>query len=247
MKAILLIGHGALNKASGAAMIRHAALLRQEGLAPIATAGFLNFSEPTFAQALARCVEKGASEVIVQPYFLIEGYYVNTQLRKLVEAALIDYPKLKIRMSLPFGDHPALAELVIERVEESLNEIENPAAFAVLMMAHGTPRPEANEAIYQVAKRVEAKLARPVKLAFMECNEPSISEAIETFVQEGFKTIIALPYFLQSGGHVKEDLPRAIQAVRSKNLGTTILLANYLGFDARFVQIIRDRITEHSV
>ena len=46
MNAAILVGHGSLRKASGAAMIRLAALLREEGAFPVATATFL--SSPTF-------------------------------------------------------------------------------------------------------------------------------------------------------------------------------------------------------
>ncbi|MCA9836008.1 MAG: sirohydrochlorin chelatase [Trueperaceae bacterium] len=244
MKAILLIGHGALNKASGAAMIRHAALLRQEGLAPIATAGFLNFSEPTFAQALTRCMDKGATEVIVQPYFLIDGYYVNTQLRKLVDEAKGLYPDIKLKMSLPFGDHPALAELVTQRIKESLaSSKESGDNYAVVLMAHGTPKPEANEALYKIAKRVEANINKPVRLAFMECNEPGIPEAIDSLIQAGHETLVAVPYFLQAGGHVKDDLPRMISEAQHNHPEKAILLADYLGFDSRFVEVIRERLS----
>ena len=54
MNAIVLIGHGSLHSDSGASMIRLAARLRQRGVAPIAEAGFLNFSRPTIAEAVAK-------------------------------------------------------------------------------------------------------------------------------------------------------------------------------------------------
>ena len=56
MNSVVLIGHGSLHSDSGASMIRLAARLRERGVAPIAEAGFLNFSRPTIAEAVAKCV-----------------------------------------------------------------------------------------------------------------------------------------------------------------------------------------------
>ena len=86
MRAVLLIGHGSLRPGSGAAMIRLAARAREAGVAPIVEAGFLNYSRPRFAQALARCIAQGATEVVVQPYFLIPGKFVQIDLPRALKA-----------------------------------------------------------------------------------------------------------------------------------------------------------------
>src|SRR5690349_18477647 len=79
-RAVILIGHGSLRAGAGAAMIRLAERAHAAGVAPIVSAGFLNYSQPTFGEALAGCVENGATEVIIQPYFLIPGKYVRSDL-----------------------------------------------------------------------------------------------------------------------------------------------------------------------
>lgn len=244
MKSILLIGHGALNKASGASMIRHAALLKQNGSADFATAGFLNFSQPTFAEAAQRCAEKGATEIIVQPYFLINGYYVDTVLTKLVKKAKHAHPDIQFTQMQPFGDHPALAQLVIKRLNEA-EETRTPLAnsdSAILLMAHGTPKEGANKPIYAIAKQVETLSKRSVNVAFMECNTPSIPEALQTQVSQGFKRITAIPYFLQRGGHVREDLPNAIATAKQKYTTTDIQLAQHLDYDELLIEVIKARV-----
>jgi sirohydrochlorin cobaltochelatase len=115
MRAVLLIGHGSLRPGSGAAMIRLAARAREAGVAPIVEAGFLNYSRPRFAQALARCVAQGAAEVIIQPYFLIPGKFVQVDLPRALNAFQAMYPTVILRQAAPFGDHPALAELALKR------------------------------------------------------------------------------------------------------------------------------------
>ena len=96
MNAIVLIGHGSLHSDSGASMIRLAARLRQRGVAPIAEAGFLNFSRPTIAEAVAKCVQAGATSVTVQPYFLIDGVYVQQDLPGDVAKVAAQFPQLTV-------------------------------------------------------------------------------------------------------------------------------------------------------
>jgi sirohydrochlorin cobaltochelatase len=237
MNSILLIGHGSLKQASGASMIRLAAVLRKREVVPIATAAFLNFSRPTFVEGLERCLKKGATTIYVQPYFLIDGYYVHTVLRKLVDEAQGKYPDLNIKISQPFGVHPVLVNIVVKRVRDAIQFPD-----AVIMMAHGTPTPEANSPIYEIAKQVEATLALPVKVAFMECNEPSIATAIDDFANQGYQSIVAMPYFLHLGSHVREDLPLMIEQARVRNPKQKIILTEHLGFDSSIVDMIESRI-----
>jgi sirohydrochlorin ferrochelatase len=239
MDSILLIGHGSLKQASGASMIRLAALLRKRGVVPLSTAAFLNFSKPTFQNGLERLLKKGATSIYVQPYFLIDGYYVNTALRKLVEEAQQAYSDIKIAMGKPFGVHDVLVEVVTKRIYETIPEFAKHTA--IVLMAHGTPTPAANAPIYTVARRLESTLQAPVRVAFMECNEPTISEAIDAFAKEGFETIINVPYFLHLGSHVQEDLPQIIREAEERYMGLEILLAEHLGYDEGFATIIEEK------
>ena len=243
MQAVTLVGHGSLKQASGAAMIRHAAEVRKRGLAPIATAGFLNFSRPTFAEAVERCLKKGATHILVQPYFLIPGYYVDVALTKLVKEEQEKHPHITFGKAEPFGDHPALAELVMKRLDEAGQEVSS--ATSVVLMAHGTPCPRANIYIERVAERVrQARDYGRVSVAYMECNEPTIAEAIDGAVEAGAKCILATPYFLQLGAHVQEDLPEEVRTVKVRHPEVNIILTQHLGFDSLLMDVIAARVEE---
>ena len=242
MQAVILVGHGSLKQASGAAMIRHAAEVRKRGLAPVATAGFLNFSRPTFAEAVARCLKKGATHILVQPYFLIPGYYVDVALTKLVKEEWVKHPHVTFEKAEPFGDHPALAELVMKRLDEASQESKD---TAVVLMAHGTPRPKANVFIERVAERVrQARDYGRVSVAYMECNKPTIADAVDEAVEMGARRILATPYFLQLGAHVQEDLPEEVRAAKARHPKVDITLTQHLGFDSLLMDVIAARIEE---
>jgi sirohydrochlorin ferrochelatase len=231
-----LVGHGSLRKASGAAMIRLAALLRKEGDFPVATAGFLNFSRPTFLEAVARCVRKGATEIFVQPYFLISGYYVKTGVPKLVAEAEAVFPAVRFHLAEAFDDHPALVALTHKRALEA-----DPEADALLLMAHGTPFEAANDPILRVAEALRAHYAQ-VQLGFMEINAPTIAEAAASLVGAGAERVVAAPYFLQLGEHVAADLPEEIRRAQRAHPQVPFTQADYLSYDPLLLEVIHDRL-----
>jgi sirohydrochlorin cobaltochelatase len=246
MRAVLLIGHGSLRPGSGAAMFRLAARAREAGVAPIVEAGFLNYSRPMFAEALARCVVRSAREIVVQPYFLVPGKFARTELPRLLQAGQLAHPTVELRLAEPFGDHPALAELVLKRAAEAQGIAAAPPAeqTALLLMAHGSPDPCANQPIRALAERIMAAGQYTAAVCFLELNEPSIPDAIDQLVARGVRRLIVVPYFLQLGGHVAEDLPQIVAAARARHPTATIILAQHLAYDRLLVRTIADRVAE---
>jgi len=243
-KALILIGHGSLRKASGAAMIRLSALARKRGMAEVSTAAFLNFSKPTLADSVARCVRKGATEIYVQPYFLIQGYYVETSLPKQLEEVSKDYPDIKFELGHSFGYQDALLDMVKDRYLNSYTE--NPK-HGLLLLAHGTPHPIANDVILEtldVMKQMPEVVAG--EMGFMEINSPDIAKGVDNLVEQGMTEITAVPYFLQLGRHVVNDLPEAIEAAKEKHNNVKIHLTDYLSYDEKILDAIESCITQNS-
>lgn len=244
MNAVVLVGHGSLRQASGASMIRLAALLRKQGIVKIATAGFLNFSQPTVAEAVNRCARKGATHIIIQPYFLISGYYVRRALPKLIEEAKAAHPHLTFSVADAFEYHPALAQMVLERA--AVERVES-SSCGLLLIAHGSPHVEANAPIYKVAEAIcERADYTAVRVSFMEINAPSIAEGVQRLVDREVTQIIAAPYFLQLGGHVANDLPEAVQSARVSHPHIALSLADYLSYDPLLVEVIVERVTPYT-
>jgi sirohydrochlorin cobaltochelatase len=285
IRAVIVVGHGSLRPDAGAAMIRLAERAHDAGVAPIVVAGFLNYSQPTFAQALAQCVAGGATEVVVQPYFLVPGKFVREDLVRLLEANRRAHPSVSLRLAEPFGDHPALARLLLKRAIEADERTANPQRLSekdvlpldegretrdgscalrpssvvlrparlthtlhrtgMLIMAHGSPNARSNRPIYAVARRVRAsRRYAAVKVCFLDLNRPSIPDAIAAMAARGIRRVVAMPYFLQLGRHVADDLPAIIGAARERHPDTTLVLAEHLAYDQLLVSVIADRVAE---
>ena len=241
--AIAIIGHGSLYPGSGAAMIRLAARLRQDRVAPIVAAGFLNFSRPTFDQAIARCVARGASAITVLPYFLVEGYFVRVTLQGMIDAARANYPQVAFVRAPALGAHPALAELVVRRALAA--DPGSAGTRGLVLLAHGSPRPPADDPILAIAGQIRGRgdFAH-VGLGYLDLQEPDIAAAISACVGAGVDRVIAVPYFIQLGGHVRDDLPAAIAASRAEHPGASLLLAEHLGYDPLLAAVLADRARE---
>lgn len=89
-------------------------------------------------------------------------------------------------------------------------------------------------------RRVARKLG--ARCAYLEINTPSIPEAIDRAARAGSRDIRVLPYFLLTGRHVLEDIPRIILEAKKKHPKTAIRLCPYLGYDERIVAVARDRL-----
>ena len=113
---------------------------------------------------------------------------------------------------------------------------------AMLVMVHGSPRPIANAEMFRVVEVVKGRGAFPiVEVGFMECNEPTIPEAIAACVGQGATEVIAVPYFLHTGKHVADDLPTLIEEAIAQYPGVTFRMGDYLGQSERLTDILTDR------
>lgn len=291
-EAILLFSHGSVLCGAGENLRRIAAHMEARGDAPIVEAGYLNYSEPVFEQAFARCVERGAERVVITPYFLVAGKFVQVDLPRAIEKVLPSYPGVEARLASAMKRHTFLADAILncarraqppgawrdiwntaprfcrdsdqcplhgtERCPATSNIIPSaapvsspqsipltPGPRALLVMVHGSPRPESNVDMYAVVDEVRERGEYDiVQVGFMECNEPSIPEAIEACVAEGAESVIAVPYFLHTGNHVADDLPTLLEEGQRRYPEVEFAMGDYVGHDEAVMDVLRDRALE---
>jgi sirohydrochlorin cobaltochelatase len=100
----------------------------------------------------------------------------------------------------------------------------------LVLFAHGARDPEWAEPFRAVAGRIAA--SRPdlaVKLAFLELQTPSLTDAITELAAAGHGTIHIAPLFMAQGGHLKKDLPLLLDGIRSRQPALTITLLPAIG------------------
>jgi sirohydrochlorin cobaltochelatase len=116
---------------------------------------------------------------------------------------------------------------------------------SLLVLVHGSPKPESNADMFRVVERVKATQEYSgVEVGFMECNTPSIPDAIGSLVTQGAKSIVAVPYFLHAGTHVADDLPSLLEAAQQEYSDVEFYLGDYLGREPLITEVLRRRLGE---
>jgi sirohydrochlorin cobaltochelatase len=87
---------------------------------------------------------------------------------------------------------------------------------AIVLFAHGSREPEWARPFERLRGLVARQIGgESVELAFLEHMPPSLEEAVARLHARGARHITVLPLFLGAGGHLKRDLPRLLDQLRS--------------------------------
>ena len=117
--ALLLIAHGSRRPEANADLEFVAAELRQRGRYPVVQVSFLELAEPTIDAGGALCVEAGATDVILVPYFLSPGVHVEEDLVEARNRLGERFPRVRFTLAQPLGRHPLLVDVVEQRAKEA--------------------------------------------------------------------------------------------------------------------------------
>lgn len=116
--ALLVIAHGSRRAEANRELEHLAELLLQRGRYPIVQPAFLELAEPSIEQGGALCVERGAGEVILLPYFLSPGKHVVEDLTAARDRLALRFPAIRFVLAEPLGRHPLIVEIIEQRARE---------------------------------------------------------------------------------------------------------------------------------
>lgn len=116
---------------------------------------------------------------------------------------------------------------------------------AVLLIAHGSRRTEANHDLVIIADRLREQSDYPIIVpSYLELAEPSIPNGIQQCVEAGADHVLMMPYFLSAGSHVTRDLERFRNEAADSFPSVSFNLCPPLGLHPLMMQIINDRLDE---
>ncbi len=115
---------------------------------------------------------------------------------------------------------------------------------ALILIDHGSRIAEANALLERIAAAARRGDYPIVEAAHMELAEPTLDSAFANCVRQGARRIVIMPYFLASGNHATNDIPRMAAAAAASHPGVCWSVAAPLGFDQRLVDVALDRARE---
>jgi sirohydrochlorin ferrochelatase len=116
--AVLLIAHGSREQAANDDLRELAGRIAAKMEYPIVESCFLELVEPDLAAGGKQCVERGATRVLMIPYFLSAGVHLRRDLTAARDELSRRHPQVEFRLGSPLGPHPLLDDLIAVRIAE---------------------------------------------------------------------------------------------------------------------------------
>ncbi len=118
-RAILLVDHGSRHTEANALLDDVADQVRKRTPESIVEVAHLEIAEPNIAEGIDSCVKKGATQIIVHPFFLGPGRHISEDIPSQVAQAARRHSNIRIRISEPLGGHGALIDVILDRVSDA--------------------------------------------------------------------------------------------------------------------------------
>ncbi|MFT6987601.1 MAG: sirohydrochlorin ferrochelatase [Psychromonas sp.] len=114
---------------------------------------------------------------------------------------------------------------------------------ALLLVAHGSRRQESNDEVVRLTDKLKKNSSNHYdifQVGFLEIATPAIDKGIELCITKGATSITVLPYFLNSGRHVINDIPKLVQKTEQQFPGIKIEIAPHIGSSDLMMTLLID-------
>src|SRR6266699_474602 len=201
--ALLLAAHGTRDQAGVAAF--HALARRVGELAgrdgTRVAGGFIELSAPPLRDAVATLVNGTPARMVAVPLTLSAAGHAKGDIPAALARERTRHPGLTWTYARPLGPHPALLELLADRIAA----VSGPGAPAVLLVGRGSTDPDANADVVKTARLLWEGRDYPLaETAFVSLARPDVAQGLERCRLlgaglPGARQIVVARYFLFPG------------------------------------------------
>lgn len=238
MRAVLYICHGSRVKAGQTAALAFIQKTMQQVDAPIQEACFLELAEPSISQGIARCLERGATEIIAVPFLLLTAGHAKFDIPEAIEKAMIPYPGIPLYYGEPLGVHEGMIDVLINRMNETA-PVQNDAA--VLIVGRGSSDPAVQSDFKEIVRLFKLKTGlQDVETGFLAACGPSFEEVLTSMASKNPKQLFIIPYLLFTG-ILMESMERTVRHLQTDSM---VHLCPPLGYDPAISMILGERVEQ---
>src|SRR5579859_4839387 len=116
-----------------------------------------------------------------------------------------------------------------------------PSSPVLLLVGHGSRDPRATAEHESLARAYRTRRSgAKVETAYIELSEPLLEEGLAR-AASGARRVVVVPLFLFGAGHVKNDVPLALEAARARFPGVAFSAAPPLGVHPDLVALAWER------
>jgi sirohydrochlorin ferrochelatase len=146
---IIIVDHGSRRAESNDMLLEVVAQFRRATDWPIIEPAHMELAEPSIATAFGRCVERGATTIVVHPYFLLPGRHWHTDIPALTAEAAASHPGTRFLVTAPLGLHPQMSAVMQDRVVHCLAHVAGEAEECEVCRGTGRCELRAAETVNQ--------------------------------------------------------------------------------------------------
>jgi len=203
--AAVLVAHGERGGAFSNAILKGHAAAASEALPGVAIAAGVLSGDPVLENALGEVAARTTGPILLYPFFMAPGYFVNVKIPKRLEDAGL---AARCRVLPVFGLEGPLPVLIRDNAMRAAQQISSPPeACRLLLVGHGSKvaraSAEATEAVAACLRELGG-FAR-VETAFLE-EAPFLNDVV---VADTRPTVV-VGFFNGDGLHAAEDVPEAV-------------------------------------
>jgi sirohydrochlorin cobaltochelatase len=244
--AVLFVGHGSRDAEGTQEFLQLVDLFRAREPGRVVECGFLEFARPVIAEGVARCVERGANDVVVLPGMLMAAGHAKNDIPSEIHEARRRHPGVAFH----YGRHLHLHANIVDLCRLRISEAEGAARgndrkdTLLLVAGRGSSDPDANADV--------AKLARVLwegmgfgwgTICFSGVTTPLVPEALARCYRMGFRRVLVFPFFLFTGVLEKRIRSQTAEFCAG-HPGTECLCAGYLNVHPLLVDVFAERAEE---
>jgi sirohydrochlorin ferrochelatase len=117
--AVIIVDHGSKRSDANDAFLQLVERFARRGDYEIVEAAHMDLAPPTIAGAFDAAVARGATEIVVHPYFLLPGRHWDEDLPALCREAARKHPGVGWKLTPPLGMSDRILDVIAERIEEA--------------------------------------------------------------------------------------------------------------------------------
>lgn len=240
--ALLMVGHGTRDP-EGAALVR-ALARRVAELAPDTDVrdAYLDNAPPSVTRALDALAADGVTRATVLPLLLTAASHSKGDLPGAVQASRLRHPGLRLAYGRPLGPHPALLEVLADRLAEAGAGPERDDT-AVVLAAVGALDPDGNAEVVKTARLLwEGRRWPHVEAAFLTATRPDVPTVVDRLATLGVRRVALAPYALAPGLLPRKAAEQARETADRR--GLELVVAAPLGVHDALAGLVLERHRE---
>jgi sirohydrochlorin ferrochelatase len=117
---VVVFAHGSSVESANEAVRIVARVISEDSSFPLVSTCFLDGGKPDLPGAVDELVARGATRILVVPYFLTVGLHLKRDLPELIEKVKAERQDLEIQVTPPLDGHPGLGAILRDRAKEGI-------------------------------------------------------------------------------------------------------------------------------